>query len=146
LSVALLAFAAGARAATVDVAVEGQGLNDEMRDAVRGSLELSDYQKRDISAAELRSSYKDADLQIRKALEAFGFYDVQVEKSLTGDAASGWKARFIVTPGKPEIVRQAHVEVRGEGKEQRHGAAMSAQPGARASEARVRELLVCSRL
>jgi len=119
LSVALLAFAAGARAATVDVAVEGQGLNDEMRDAVRGSLELSDYQKRDISAAELRSSYKDADLQIRKALEAFGFYDVQVEKSLTGDAESGWKARFIVTPGKPAIVRQAHVEVRGEGKEQR---------------------------
>jgi translocation and assembly module TamA len=117
LSVALLAFAAGANAAPVDVDV--QGLDGEMRDAVRGTLELSDYQKRDISPAELRSAYKDADLQIRKALEAFGFYDVQVEKSLTGDASNGWKARFNVTPGKPAVVRQSHVEVRGEGKEQR---------------------------
>src|SRR6185436_13283706 len=117
LSVALLACAAGARAATVDVDV--QGLDEEMRDAVRGTLELSDYQKRDISPAELRAAFKDADLQIRKALEAFGFYDVQVEKSLSGDATHGFKARFNVTPGKPAIVRQAHVEVRGEGKEQR---------------------------
>src|SRR5262245_3532635 len=90
-----------------------------MRDAVRATLELAEYEKRDISPAELRASYKDADEQIRKALEPFGFYDVEVDKNLSGDAAGGWKARFNVAPGKPAIVRSAHVEVRGEGREQR---------------------------
>src|SRR3954468_23243932 len=90
-----------------------------MRDAVQATLELNDYEKRDISPAELRSAYKDADTQIRKALEPFGFYDVEVGKTLSGDANAGWKARFTVTPGKPAIVRARQVEVRGEGNQQR---------------------------
>ena len=108
---------AAARAAHVDVELEG--LNDEMREAARATLELNDYQKRDISPAELRSAFKDADQQIRKALEPFGFYDVEVDKKLTGDANAGWKAHFTVMPGKPAIVRSQQVEVRGEGKQQR---------------------------
>src|SRR4051794_39109024 len=110
LSCALLALAAAARAATVHVDV--QGLDDEMRTAVLASLSLDDYAKRDISEAELRAAYRNADAQIRKALEPFGFYDVQVEKDLSGDAAAGWKARFNVAPGKAAIVRSVHVEVR----------------------------------
>jgi translocation and assembly module TamA len=113
----MLLSTAGARAAGVDVEVEG--LNDEMRDAARSTLQLADYGKRDISPAELRAAFRDADQQIRKALEPFGFYDVEIDKKLSGDANAGWKARFVVTPGKPAIVRQEHVEVRGEGKEQR---------------------------
>ena len=108
---------AGARAAHVEVEVEG--LDDEMRAAVLGTLELNDYAKRDISQAELRASFKDADEQIRKALEPFGFYDVAVDKNLDGDATNGWKASFKVVPGKPAIVRSKDVEVRGEGREQR---------------------------
>src|SRR4026209_244645 len=110
-------MSAGAQAAPVDVEVDG--VNDEMRDAVRSALQLTDYGKRDISAAELRAAFKNADEQIRKALEPFGFYDVEVDKQLTGDATSGWKTHFKVTPGKPAIVRDQHVEVRGEGKQQR---------------------------
>jgi len=109
-------MSAGAQAARVDVEVDG--LNDEMRDAVRSTLQLTDYGKRDISAAELRTAFKNADEQIRKALEPFGFYDVEVDKQLNGDANAGWKAHFKVTPGQPAIVRNQHVEVRGEGKEQ----------------------------
>ena len=116
LTVALL-LAAAARAANVDVDVEG--LNDEMRDAVRSTLQLTDYGKRDISAAELRAAFKNADQQIRQALEPFGFYDVEIDKQLDGDANAGWKAHFKVTPGKPAIVRDQHVEVRGEGNQQR---------------------------
>ena len=110
-------MSAGVQAARVDVEVEG--LDEEMRDAVRSTLQLSDYGKRDISAAELRAAFKDADQQIRQALEPFGFYDVEVDKKLTGDGNAGWKAHFQVTPGKPAVVRSADVEVRGEGKQQR---------------------------
>ena len=113
----LLFSTAGAHAAGVSVELEG--LNEEMSEATRSSLRLADYGKRDISPAELRASFKNADEQIRKALEPFGFYDVEIDKKLTGDANNGWKARFVVTPGKPAIVREEKVEVRGEGKQQR---------------------------
>jgi translocation and assembly module TamA len=106
-----------ALAAHVDVQLDG--LNDEMRDAVRATLELSGYEKRDISAAELRAAYRDSEEQIRRALEPFGFYDTQVDKSLAGDAQAGWTARFNVTPGKPAIVRSENVQVHGAGSDQR---------------------------
>jgi translocation and assembly module TamA len=114
---AAVLFAAVANAARVDVQIDG--LSEEMRDAVRATLELNQYEKRDISAATLRSAWRDSDEQIRRALEPFGYYDSQVDKDLTGDEASGWKAKFTVKPGDPAIVRNTHVEVRGEGKEQR---------------------------
>ena len=110
-------LAVSVHAARVDVEVEG--LSDEMREAVHATLELAEYEKRDISPAELRASFKDADEQVRKALEPFGYYDVVVEKNLSGDAANGWKARLVVQPGEPAVVRNVRVEVRGEGREQR---------------------------
>jgi translocation and assembly module TamA len=113
-------LAAGAvRAAGIEVDVEG--LPEELSDAVRNTLELETYEndKREISPAQLRSAYSEADEQIRSALEAFGYYDVEVDKNLTGDAANGWKATFNVKPGTPVVVRSAHVEVRGAGREQR---------------------------
>jgi translocation and assembly module TamA len=113
----LLLMAAGAHAARVDVELDG--LNEEMRAAVHATLELSEYGKRDISPAELRSAFRESDQQIRRALEPFGFYDVEIDKNLSGDAQNGWKARFSVAPGKPAIVRSERVEVHGEGSEQR---------------------------
>ena len=113
----LLLMAAGAHAARVDV--ELAGLNEEMGEAVRSTLDLSSYEKRDISPAELRAAFRDSDQQIKRALEPFGFYDVEVDKQLSGDAEAGWKASFSVTPGAPAIVRQERVEVLGDGKEQR---------------------------
>ncbi|HUQ09030.1 MAG TPA: autotransporter assembly complex family protein [Steroidobacteraceae bacterium] len=115
--IAALLVAASARAAGVDVEIDG--LNEEQRDAVQSSLQLGEYRKRDASTAELRAAYTQADEQVRQALEPFGFYDVQVDKSLTGDAASGWKAKINVQPGEPTIVRRTRVEVTGEGKDQR---------------------------
>lgn len=121
LTVLWLCLSGAVRAAVVDVDIEG--LNDEQRDAVRASLRLDGYGKRDISPAELRAAYQQADAQVRQALEPFGYYDVQLDKSLTGDAGSGWKATLKVKPGEPAIVRHTRVEVVGDGKNQRRVAA-----------------------
>ena len=86
------------------VAVEIDGLAEEQRKAVEENLELREYEKRDIKPAELRSAYKEAEAQIRLALEPFGFYDVEVDSSLTGDEQNGWNAKFTVRPGEPAIV------------------------------------------
>lgn len=121
------------------VEVELQGLDEEQREAVRATLDLAKYGKRDISSAQLRAAYRDAEDQIRAALEPFGYYDTRVEKSLSGDANAGWKARFVVEPGEPAVVRRADVEVRGEGARQRRVAAAVAdfqpKPGARLDHA-----------
>jgi len=101
------------------VRVEVNGLPDEQRDAVRASIELSEYDKRDISPAELRAAYREAEEQIHQALEPFGYYDSKITKHLTGDETSGWTARFDVVPGDAVIVRDVHVEVQGEGRDQR---------------------------
>jgi translocation and assembly module TamA len=116
-----LLWAAGAHAARVDVQIEG--LSEEMRDAVRATLELNEFEKRDVSPAQLRAAWRDADEQIKRALEPFGYYDAEVRKDLSGDAATGWTAKFEVKPGDPAIVRNTHVEVHGDGKEQRRVAA-----------------------
>ncbi len=117
LAVLWLLGSAAARAAKVDVELEG--LNEEQREAVLATLELGEYRKREASAAELRAAYNEADEQVRQALEPFGYYDTQVQKTLTGDAGTGWKAKIVVQPGEPAVVRRADVEVRGEGKDQR---------------------------
>ena len=124
-------------AAGVDVNIDG--LEEEQRDAVLASLQLAEYKKRDITAAELRAAYGQVDEAVKQALEPFGYYDVQVDKSLTGDAASGWKANITVLRGEPVIVRRATVEVVGEGRDQRRvrSAVESFQPreGARLDHA-----------
>ena len=113
----LLLGTAHIHAAGVDVTLDG--LEEEQRDAVLATLQLAEYKKTNISAAELRAAYAQIDEQVKQALEPFGYYDVQVDKSLTGDAASGWKARIAVQRGEPAIVRRTTVEVVGEGKDQR---------------------------
>ena len=121
LTILLLCGATGALAAGVKVEING--LPDEQSEAVRASVELSEYDKRDISPAELRAAYREAEEQIHQALEPFGYYDSKVTKHLTGDETSGWTARFDIVPGDPSIVREIHVEVEGEGKDQRRVAA-----------------------
>jgi translocation and assembly module TamA len=110
-------LATHAEAAKIDVEIDG--LAEEQREAVEATLELNEYEKRDIKSAQLRAAYKEAESQIRLALEPFGFYEVEVDSALTGDEQNGWKAKFTVRPGEPAIVRSTRVDVVGEGKEQR---------------------------
>lgn len=115
----LLLMLSSVAAGAAGVNIEINGLPEEQRDAVRASLALNNYDKRDISAGELRAAYRNADAQIKSSLEPFGYYDATVTKHLTGDETTGWIARFDVVPGEPSMVREARVEVSGEGKEQR---------------------------
>jgi translocation and assembly module TamA len=134
---ASLLIAASLPAAGVDVELEG--LNEEQREAVRATLSLQEYGKREVTPAELRAAFAEADEQIKQALEPFGYYDTQVQKSLTGDATGGYQAKFTVQPGEPAIVRESRIEVRGEGKDQRRVAAavrdFQPKPGARLDHA-----------
>jgi translocation and assembly module TamA len=113
----ILLLLSSVSASAAGVKIEINGVPEEQRDAVRASLTLNEYDKRDITPVELKAAYRDAEKQIRLALEPFGYYDPQVTPHLTGNETDGWTARFDVVPGDPAIVRESRVEVAGEGKE-----------------------------
>lgn len=58
--------------------------------------------------------FRDADGNLRQALEALGFYDVTISKSLEWENDC-WAASFDVVVGEPVRIRQVSVVVDGEG-------------------------------
>jgi translocation and assembly module TamA len=100
------------RAERVSVAVEGiEGVELE---SVRASIELHQYEDRDVSPVEVRRLFERADEQIRQALEPFGYYGADVTGKLERPEPGKYRATFQVKPGEPVIVRQERVVVSGE--------------------------------
>lgn len=96
----------------VTVAVEG--LEGDVLESVRASIELRQYEDREVSPVEVRRLFERADEQIREALEPFGYYGSDVSAKLERPEPSQYRATFRVTPGEPVIVRRARVAIRGD--------------------------------
>lgn len=116
-----------AHAATLAVTIEG--LKDEaMQEAVRSNLTLQNYASRDVTPAQIRRLFNNAEREIKAALEPYGYYNATVASTLQspedaatvkgshdkGSAAS-LKAIFRVTLGEPVKVKEETVRVEGEG-------------------------------
>ena len=103
-----------AQAAQLTVTIEG--LEDELADAVRANLTLQNYASRDVTAAQIRRLFNNAEKEIQAALEPYGYYNVSVASTLqTTD--KGLNALFRVTLGEPVTVKSSKVDVRGDGKD-----------------------------
>jgi translocation and assembly module TamA len=105
-------FAPPLHAERVSVAVEG--LEGDALESVRASIELRQYEDREVSPVEVRRLFERADEQIRDALEPFGYYAADVAAKLERPEPTQYRATFRVTPGEPVIVRKASVAVRGD--------------------------------
>ena len=103
------------RAERVSVAVEG--IEGEVLESARASIELRQYEDREVSPVEVRRLFERADEQIRVALEPFGYYDAEVSAKLERPEPTQYRATFRVKPGEPVIVRQSRVVVTGEAAE-----------------------------
>ncbi len=57
--------------------------------------------------------FRDADKNLRSALEALGYYDVKVTKELSFDDDC-WHARLDVTAGEPVVLRNVGIEIVGD--------------------------------
>jgi translocation and assembly module TamA len=114
-AVLCLCFAAPLRAERVTVAVEG--VEGDMLESVRASIELTRYEDRDVSAVEVRRLFERADDQARTALEPFGYYGAEATAKLERPEPSQYKATVRVKPGEPVIVRNERVVIRGEAAE-----------------------------
>lgn len=93
------------------VKVEIEGVEDDMLEAARASVELKQYEEREVTGVEVRRLFEGAEEQIRAALEPFGYYDAQVESTLTRPDGADYLAAFRVTKGEPVIVQKSTVHV-----------------------------------
>ena len=111
----LLPWLAGvASADTLTVTLEG--LPKELKEAVEGQLTLRNYVSRDVTPAQVRRLFNNAESELRTALEPYGYYNAQVSSSLqTTD--KGLTALFRVTPGEQVKIVSKKVTVQGDAAE-----------------------------
>lgn len=92
------------------------GVNKEMEDNIRSSLNVLNEQADLEDNAELVTQYKQHMRQeILLALQPFGYYSPKVDVHLYKEAQQ-WKAKFTIELGEPVRVGQIHFVLEGEGR------------------------------
>lgn len=92
-----------------------EGLDERLRDNVAIHLQINQLVGKPLpSESRLRWLHKQADGDIRRALEPFGYYQPRIDSSLE-KTASGWRARYRIQSGPPLRVAKMDVQVLGEG-------------------------------
>ncbi len=94
------------------------GLNSEQEKNVRALTAIA-AAACDSAPWRVRRLFRDADGQIRKALEALGYYDVEVSKSLSWKQPC-WHAEFNLTVGAPVQLQKVDIRIEGAAAEDKY--------------------------
>lgn len=111
----LVCFSQSAIAATLTVELEG--LEEPMLSNTRDFLSIMEYQPGRLATVTeriVRRLHKRAPDEIREALQPFGYYKPVIRASLE-KKDDDWLARYEVDPGPATLLREVHVEVKGDG-------------------------------
>jgi translocation and assembly module TamA len=103
-----IGWAATARAG-IDVTIDG--IDDEIRESVRASLALVAESDRDASEARVRYLYANAEEEIKRALEPFGYYNAQVTGTIERGQDGDFLAHFEIDKGSPVRVTRVDLDV-----------------------------------
>ena len=112
----VLLFTLTARAAEPDIQIEVTGLSDEMHDAVIKNLSI--YTQKDhplLNDALIRRLHKQADQEIKLALQPFGYYRPSITAKLGHDNGH-WLAQYHIDPGPPVRLADVDVSLTGPGR------------------------------
>ncbi|OQK17277.1 hypothetical protein AU255_05155 [Methyloprofundus sedimenti] len=93
--------------------IEIQGLNDEQEKNVRAYLSLSS-EICEAPSWKIKRLFKQAPLQVEKALRALGYYHPQITKNLSWQNDC-WEVLFVIDPGPPMIIDSIDIQVLGPG-------------------------------
>lgn len=93
--------------------VEISGLDDALAENVRLMLPLASSGC-DSARWRVERLFRDADAKIGEALQALGYYEPSISKSLTWDSDC-WHAAFTIESGPPVRIRASDIAVRGPG-------------------------------
>ena len=116
----LAAFATGlgavpARAAGVNVEV--RGVDDTLRANVLAYLSFERYKKGgvDLNADMVERLHNRVEREVQEALRPFGYYEPQVDSTVTDLGKGDWRVQVDVKPGRPVLVSSIEVKVTGPG-------------------------------
>jgi len=113
----LLLLLVGPALAATQLEVEISGVEGELLDNVRAKLSLLREQgDARLNDYRVHSLFRQAEAEVRSALEPFGYYTPQIEAKLDPQG-SGWVAHLQIQPGEPVRVRHVVVAVTGAGGE-----------------------------
>ncbi len=106
------------QAASVECRVVGVS-DPEILKNIESTLSIiRDQDRDDLTPARIAQLHERAPMEIRRAVEPFGYYHPEIEASLTGDKKDRFDARYAIALGEPVRVRSISVSVTGEGKDQ----------------------------
>lgn len=100
------------------IALQVEGVDGLLRDAVLGAVEVAQYAERDVSAAQARRLYERAADQARNALEPYGYYDVDVQGELQ-ESGENFTALLRIAAGEPVRVSALDIRLDGDADGQR---------------------------
>src|ERR1700716_3196456 len=105
-----LAHAAGVR-------VEIRGVDEELRANVLAYLSFERYKKggADLNADTIERLHNRVEREVQSALRPFGYYEPQVESSVSDLGRGDWRITINIDPGKPVLVAHIDVHVDGPG-------------------------------
>ncbi|MEJ2762075.1 MAG: autotransporter assembly complex protein TamA [Gammaproteobacteria bacterium] len=104
------------------VSVEISGVNDDLHDDLMKAVTLA-HQKdlEHLTLARIKSLYTRAGNEIRKALQAHGYYQPQIGGKLTEEGGekgkTRWRAVFHIDPGQRTLITGISVELTGSGRD-----------------------------
>ena len=101
-------------AATLRVQLDG--VDGDLRSAAQAALEISQYEGRDVSAAQARRLYAHAAKEIASALEPYGYYESAVDGELQ-EGSGQWTAVLHVKPGEPVTVARVELNLPGDARD-----------------------------
>ena len=100
------------------IALQVEGVDGLLRDAVLGSVEVAQYAEREVSAAQARRLHERAADQARNALEPYGYYDVDVQDELQ-ESGGNWTSLLRIAAGEPVRVTALDIRLDGDAEGQR---------------------------
>ena len=99
------------------VNVEIRGVDDTVRDNVLAYLSFERYKKggSELNADTVERLHNRVEREVDAALKPFGYYEPQVQSTVTQQDNGEWRVLIDITPGQPVIVDHIDVRVDGPG-------------------------------
>src|SRR5579863_9661436 len=111
----LVSLAAGAAGAAAGVNVEVRGVDETLRSNVLAYLSFERYKKGgvELNADMIERLHNRVEREVQEALRPFGYYEPQVESTVTDLGRNEWRVVVEVKPGKQVLVGQIDLKVTG---------------------------------
>ena len=113
----LLCLLACRLACAAGVTVEVHGVDEELKANVLAYLSFERYRKggAELTADTVERLHERVEREVQSALKPYGFYEPQVDSTVTELGHNDWRVEVNINPGKPVLLEAVDVSVTGPG-------------------------------